>query len=59
MKKGSSVQTIHGNGVLEAIDDSEKKPRERKFVVRLDNCTRDERKRGSLIALNEFEFTPD
>jgi hypothetical protein len=57
MKKGSSVQTIHGNGVLEAIDDSEKKPRERKFIVRLDNYARDERKRGSLVALNEYELS--
>jgi hypothetical protein len=57
MKINDKVQTIHGNGVLEAIDDSEKKPRERKFVVRLDNFCRDEQKRNSLVALNEYELS--
>lgn len=57
MQKGSSVRTIHGNGILVAIDDSEKHRRERKFVVRLDNFARDERKRNSLVALTEFELS--
>ena len=57
MKINDDVRTIHGNGVLVAIDDSEKKPRERKFVVRLDNHARTESKRGSLVALNEYELS--